>query len=54
MLNKFYQNQTLITIRVKLRKGILYIDSGAGTSKLPIRFLNRGQISRISIIGTGE
>ncbi len=33
---------------------LLYIDSGAGTSKLPIRFLDRSQISRISIIGSGK
>lgn len=32
----------------------LYIDSGAGTSKLPIRFLNRSQISRINITGSGK
>lgn len=32
---------------------LLYIDSGVGTSKLPIRFLNRSQISVIRIIGTG-
>lgn len=33
---------------------LLYIDSGAGTSKLPIRFLNRSQISRINIVGSGN
>jgi len=33
---------------------MLYIDSGAGTSKLPIRFLNRSQISRINIVGSGQ
>ncbi|HWR60966.1 MAG TPA: metallophosphoesterase [Clostridia bacterium] len=32
---------------------LLYIDSGAGTSKLPVRFLNRSQISRINITGSG-
>ncbi len=31
---------------------LLYIDSGAGTSKLAIRFLNRSQISKIRIIGS--
>lgn len=33
---------------------ILYIDSGVGTSKLPIRFLNRSQMSLIKIAGTGR
>lgn len=33
---------------------LLYIDSGAGTSKLPFRFLNRSQISRINIVGSGN
>jgi len=33
---------------------LLYIDSGVGTSKLPIRFLNRSQISLIRIEGTGN
>jgi predicted MPP superfamily phosphohydrolase len=33
---------------------LLYIDSGAGTSKLPIRFLNRSQISVIKVIGNGQ
>lgn len=33
---------------------ILYIDSGVGTSKLPIRFLNRSQISSIRIKGNGQ
>ncbi|MGI6586202.1 MAG: metallophosphoesterase [Gracilibacteraceae bacterium] len=39
----------------KLNNGsILYIDSGVGTSKLPIRFLNRSQMSLIKIVGTGR
>lgn len=33
---------------------LLYIDSGAGTSKLPVRFLDRSQISRINITGSGR
>ena len=33
---------------------LLYIDSGAGTSKLAIRFLNRSQISKIRIIGNRQ
>jgi len=36
----------------KLKNGsILYIDSGVGTSKLPVRFLNRSQMSLIRIRG---
>ncbi|MHB1394700.1 MAG: metallophosphoesterase [Clostridia bacterium] len=31
----------------------LYVDSGVGTSKLPIRLLNRSQVSVIRIIGKG-
>lgn len=31
----------------------LYIDSGLGTSRLPIRFLNQSQLSYIKITGTG-
>lgn len=31
----------------------LYIDSGLGTSTMPIRFLNRGQVSLITIRGKG-
>lgn len=31
----------------------LYIDSGVGTSKLPLRFLNRSQVSVIRIKGKG-
>jgi predicted MPP superfamily phosphohydrolase len=39
----------------KLENGsILYIDSGVGTSKLPIRLLNRSQMSLIKIVGTGR
>lgn len=34
-------------------KSLLYIDSGVGTSKLPIRFLNRSQMSVIRIRGKG-
>jgi predicted MPP superfamily phosphohydrolase len=30
---------------------LLYIDSGVGTSELPVRFLNRSQISVIRIKG---
>lgn len=30
---------------------LMYIDSGAGTSHLPVRFLNRSQITRIRITG---
>lgn len=33
---------------------LLYIDSGVGTSKLPVRFLNRSQISVIRIKGRGQ
>lgn len=33
---------------------LLYIDSGVGTSKLPIRLLNRSQMSLIKIVGTGR
>lgn len=32
----------------------MYIDSGVGTSHLPLRFLNRSQISRIRIMGRGK
>lgn len=39
----------------ELKSGsLLYIDSGAGTSKLPIRLLNRSQMSLIRIRGTGQ
>ncbi|MDO7787150.1 metallophosphoesterase [Desulforamulus aquiferis] len=46
----------------KLQKGIynlehgkkLYIDSGLGTSALPIRFLNRSQVSLITIKGSSS
>ena len=38
--------------KFNLKNGsLLYIDSGVGTSKLPIRFLNRSQISVIRIKG---
>ena len=38
--------------RFNLKNGsLLYIDSGVGTSKLPIRFLNRSQITLIRING---
>lgn len=33
---------------------LLYIDSGVGTSKLPIRFLNRSQISLIKVMGNRQ
>lgn len=33
---------------------LLYIDSGVGTSKLPIRFLNRSQISVLRVSGNGK
>lgn len=37
----------------KWRKGkTLYVDSGLGTSRIPIRFLNQSQISLINISGT--
>lgn len=36
----------------KLEETKLYIDSGLGTSVLPIRFLNRSQVSLIEIYGT--
>lgn len=32
-------------------RSLLYIDSGVGTSKLPIRFLDRSQVSVIRIVG---
>lgn len=32
----------------------LYIDSGLGTTRLPIRFLNQSQLSLITITGTRE
>ncbi|MGE5677088.1 MAG: metallophosphoesterase [Pseudomonadota bacterium] len=36
----------------KLEQGtIMYIDSGVGTSHMPVRFLNRSQISRLRIKG---
>lgn len=46
----------------KLDKGVftigqdqyLYIDSGLGTSLLPIRFLNQSQMSLIRVVGTAE
>lgn len=39
----------------KLNNGSkLYIDSGVGTSKLPLRFLNRSQVSVIRITGKGR
>lgn len=33
---------------------LLYIDSGVGTSKLPVRLLNRSQVSVIRLRGTGK
>ena len=35
----------------KINKNIVYIDSGAGTSNSPIRFLNRSQVTLITIEG---
>jgi len=35
----------------KVNKNIVYIDSGVGTSNSPIRFLNRSQVSFITIEG---
>lgn len=33
---------------------LLYIDNGVGTSTLPLRFLNRSQVSMIRISGNGQ
>jgi len=35
----------------KINKNIVYIDSGAGTSSFPVRFLNRSQVSLITFEG---
>jgi predicted MPP superfamily phosphohydrolase len=41
--------------KFSLKNGsLLYIDSGAGTSNLPVRLLNRSQISVIRIAGKGQ